>query len=196
MTRTRTHARTLLLAFVVLPGLGHLAARAQTSLPASTNNPLQLAPSHFALSVANIDKEAAWYHDVLGFQEYERIPHGTDFVHCSLRIPGVYRVDLNWQKGSERHTTPGFRQPAGAAGKGSGNMEQGYTHVVFKTPLSLDEVNRQLTAKNANVAAARDSYGAIDNILVYDPEGNEIEIQHYDPEADRAGNRNTRTAEH
>jgi catechol 2,3-dioxygenase-like lactoylglutathione lyase family enzyme len=184
MTRTRSSAIIVSFGAFALVGLSQLAAQAPTTQgPASGNNPLQLEPSHFALSVADIDKESAWYHDVLGFEEYERIPHGADFVHCSLRIPGVYRVDLNWQKGSARHTTPGFRQPAGSAGKGSGNMEQGYTHVVFKTPISLDTINQQLIAKNANVAAAKDKNGVVTNILVYDPEGNELEIQHYDPGA-------------
>jgi catechol 2,3-dioxygenase-like lactoylglutathione lyase family enzyme len=179
MTRTKSSAANVIFTAVVLLGLGRLAAQA----PAPAENPLRLMPSHITLSVADIDKESAWYHDVLGFVEYERILHGTDFVHCSLKIPGVYRVDLNWQKGSARHTAPGFEQAAGSAGKGSGNMEQGYTHIVFKTPISLDIVNQQLTAKNANVAAAKDKNGAVTNILVYDPEGNEIEIQHYDPEA-------------
>lgn len=188
MTRTKLSATHLFVMAFTLLGLGHLAAQApaaqaSASSPVSVDNPLQLVPSHFTLSVADIDKESAWYHDVLGFEEYERIPHGTDFVHCSLRIPGVYRVDLNWQKGSARHTAPGFQQPAGSAGKGSGNMEQGYTHVVFKTAISLDTVNQQLTSKNANVAAAKDKNGSVNNILVYDPEGNEIEIQHYNPEA-------------
>jgi catechol 2,3-dioxygenase-like lactoylglutathione lyase family enzyme len=180
MIRTKSSTTALFVLALALLGLSRLAAQAPAS--ASADNPLQLAPSHFALSVADIDKEAAWYHDVLGFKEYERIPHGTDFVHCALKIPGVYRIDLNWQKGSVRHTTPGFQQPPGETGKGTGNMEQGYTHVVFKTPISLDTINQQLIAKSANVAAAKDKNGAVTNILVYDPEGNEIEIQHYDPD--------------
>jgi catechol 2,3-dioxygenase-like lactoylglutathione lyase family enzyme len=184
MTCTKSTATNVFMMAVALLGAGHLgaqvqaAARGPASASTSAYNPLQLAPSHFTLSVADIDKEAAWYHDVLGFQEYERVPHGSDFVHCSLRIPGVYRVDLNWQKGSARHLTPGFLQSGGATGKGVGNMEQGYTHIVFKTALSLDTVDQQLTAKNAKVVAATDKNGTVSNILVYDPEGNEIEIQH------------------
>lgn len=179
MARTKLSALNLLVVVMVMVNLGkgHLAAQASAAATAPVDNPLQLTSDHVTLSVADIDKEAAWYHDVLGFKEYERVPHGTDFVHCSLRIPGVYRVDLNWQKGSARHTTPGYRQSAGSSGKGSGNMEQGYTHIVFKTAMSLDTVNQQLTAKNANVVAAKNKDGAVTNILVYDPEGNEIEIQ-------------------
>jgi catechol 2,3-dioxygenase-like lactoylglutathione lyase family enzyme len=179
MTRTKSSVTSVFIIALALLGVGYLAAQSHPAAPppSSPDNPLQLAPSHFTLSVADIDKEAAWYHDVLGFKEYERVPHGTDFVHCSLRLPGVYRVDLNWQKGSARHTTPGYRQSAGSSGKGSGNMEQGYTHIVFKTAMSLDRVYQQLTAKNANVVAAKNKDGAVTNILVYDPEGNEIEIQ-------------------
>src|SRR5271165_1995052 len=109
MIRTKSSTTALFVLALALLCLSRLASQAPAS--ASADNPLQLAPSHFALSVADIDKEAAWYHDVLGFKEYERIPHGTDFVHCALKIPGVYRIDLNWQKGSVRHTTPGFQQP-------------------------------------------------------------------------------------
>lgn len=179
MTNVNSSVTNLFIMVVAVLGVSPMAALAQAVAPVSANNPLQLAPSHITLSVGDIDKESAWYHDVLGFEEYERVPHGTDFVHCSLEIPGVYRIDLNWQKGSTRHSTPGFRQLAGASGKGAGNMEQGYTHVVFKTAMSLDTVNQQLIARNANVAAARDKNGAVSNILVYDPEGNEIEIQHW-----------------
>jgi catechol-2,3-dioxygenase len=133
----------------------------------SADNPLQLATDHVSLSVADIDKEAAWYEDVLGFKEYKRGGEGTNTLDSHLRIPGVYRIDLFQQKGSARHTTPG-----------SGFQEQGYTHIVFKTALSLDTVNQQLLAKNATVVADKDKNGSVTNILVRDPEGNEIEIQH------------------
>jgi catechol-2,3-dioxygenase len=166
MTHNPSSVARWFTATFVLLGLCRLAA--QTPAPPSADNPLQLTPDHVSMSVADIDKEAAWYHDVLGFTEYRRGGEGTDARNAHLRIPGVYRVDLFWVKGSARHTTPG-----------SGQMEQGYIHIVFKTPISLDTVNQQLIAKNATVVAAKDDNGKVTNILVRDPEGNEIEIQHF-----------------
>lgn len=173
MTRGTLRRASLLITAVVLLGLYRLtaqapaAAQAQTPVPPSADNPLRLTPDHVSMSVADIDKEAAWYHDVLGFTEYQR--GGTaDARDVHLRIPGVYRVDLFWVKGSARHTTPG-----------SGQMEQGYIHIVFKTPISLDTVNQQLLSKNATVVPTKDKNGSVTNILVRDPEGNEIEIQRF-----------------
>jgi catechol-2,3-dioxygenase len=167
MTRTKSSATNLFFMVLVLLSLGHLAAQVSAAAPVSADNPLQLTPNHVTLSVADIEKEAAWYHDVLGFQPYQLAAKRTDIVLCSLGIPGVYRLDLVWQKGSVRHTTPG-----------SGFKEQGYTHTVFKTAISLDRVNQQLTAKNATVVAEKDMNGVVTNIHVRDPEGNEIVIQH------------------
>lgn len=146
---------------------GGLVAQSSISEASAHDNPLQLITDHVTLSVANVDAEAVWYHNVLGFKEYKRGGEGTNTVDCHLRIPGVYRIDLFQQKGSSRHTTPG-----------SGFQEQGYTHIVFKTPLGLDIVNQRLAAKHATVIVDRDPNGKVSNILVRDPEGNEIEIQH------------------
>lgn len=167
MNRTEPGIIKLFVTVIVLLSLGHVAALASPVAPPSVDNPLELTPDHVTLSVADIDKEAAWYHDVLGFTEYKRGGSGTDTLDCHLRIPGVYRIDLFQQKGSARHTTPGL-----------GFKEQGYTHIVFKTAMSLDTVNQQLIAKNATVVADKDKNGTVTNILVRDPEGNEIEIQH------------------
>jgi catechol-2,3-dioxygenase len=169
MARTKLSAINLLLVVMAMVnlGLGHLVAQASAAGTAPVDNPLQLTSDHVTLSVADIDKEAAWYHDVLGFKEYKRGGHGTNTLDCHLNIPGVYRIDLFQQQGSARHTTPG-----------SGFREQGYTHIVFKTAINLDTVNQQLIAKNATVVADKDKNGSVTNILVRDPEGNEIEIQH------------------
>jgi catechol-2,3-dioxygenase len=169
MARTKLSAINLLLVVMAMVnlGLGHLVAQASAAGTAPVDNPLQLTSDHVTLSVADIDKEAAWYHDVLGFKEYKRGGHGTNTLDCHLNIPGVYRIDLFQQQGSARHTTPG-----------SGFREQGYTHILFKTAINLDTVNQQLIAKNATVVADKDKNGSVTNILVRDPEGNEIEIQH------------------
>lgn len=171
MTRTKLSVANVFIIVVTLLGLGHLAAQmpaaASAAASAPIENPLHLTPNFVTFSVADIDKEAAWYQDVLGFQQDQRAATRTDIVLRSLSIPGVYRLDLVWQKGSARHTTPG-----------AGTMEQGYTHIVFKTTVSLDVVNQQLIAKNATVVAEKDKNGAVINIFVRDPEGNEFVIQH------------------
>ncbi len=74
-----------------------------------------------------------------------------------------YRIDLVWQKGSSR--------PHGT----TGSFQQGWLHVVFKTP-ALDEDYKRLTEAKANVVADKDSQSKITRLLLHDPEGNEIEI--------------------
>src|ERR1700722_1571198 len=64
-------------------------------------NPMQLQADHVTASVADLDKEEAWYQRVFGFREIVRHKRGPDFEvrHLSL---GVYHIDLAWQKGSVR----------------------------------------------------------------------------------------------
>jgi catechol 2,3-dioxygenase-like lactoylglutathione lyase family enzyme len=133
--------------------------------PASADNPLQLTVDHGTLSVADIDKEVAWYVDVLGFKEVGGGKMGDNFDHRELRIPGVFRIDLSWQKGSARHIGP------------ASDMEQGWRHIVFKTP-NLDQALELLQAKNVAVKVNRNKKtNAITEMFIQDPEGNEIELQ-------------------
>jgi lactoylglutathione lyase len=134
--------------------------------PVSADNPLGLTVDHVTIWVADIDAETKWYEDVLGFKEVQRRSLQENQFR-SLRIPGVYRIDLTWWKGSTRHV-----DAKDAA------MEQGYRHIVFKTQ-DLKAALDKLTKKNANVRAQRDKNGNLTNVLVLDPEGNEIELQQY-----------------
>jgi catechol 2,3-dioxygenase-like lactoylglutathione lyase family enzyme len=124
-------------------------------------NPFQLAPDHATASVADLDKECAWYERVLGFQELSRGGQ-ADFQVRHLGIPG-YRIDLVWQKGSSR--------PQGDTGA----LRQGWFHVVFKTD-AIDVAFSRLMTLGTDVTANRTLQGAITRLIVHDAEGNELEI--------------------
>jgi len=158
-------ARSMYAAMAVTPaGLSCLVALLFWVNAAAQNaepNPLHLAPDHATASVADLDKECAWYERVLGFQEQSRGGQ-ADFQVRHLGIPG-YRIDLVWQKGSAR--------PQG----GAGALTQGWFHVVFKTDAMALAFSRLMTL-GTDVTANRDAQGALTRLILHDPEGNELEI--------------------
>ena len=159
-------ATTLLVSVAALLGLSQVPAHAQAPASASADNPLQLKSDHVTISVADVEKEAAFYSNVLGFKELSSIGKpGDDFQHRTLGIAGVYRVDLSQRKGSVRHTV-------GAPS----DLEQGWRHIVFKVP-NLENTLKLLNAKSANLKVNRNKDGVLTEIFVLDPEGNEIELQ-------------------
>lgn len=139
-----------------------LAPAWRTSPAQPGENPLQLYPHHATASVANIDKEEAWYERVFGFREILRSNTGSDYEIRQMVIP-TYRIDLVWQKGSVRHpnSTP--------------YSNQGWVHIVFKTP-AIEADYHKLVADGTDVKADRNIRAAITRLVVHDPEGNEIEI--------------------
>jgi catechol 2,3-dioxygenase-like lactoylglutathione lyase family enzyme len=166
MMMKHSSAKSLFVAAAALLSLNPVLAQGQAPAPASADNPLQLTSDHVTISVADIEKEAAFYTYVLGFKELSRIGKtGDDFQHRTLGIAGVYRIDLSQRKGSVRHTvgTPS-------------DLEQGWRHIVFKTP-NLENTLKLLTAKNATLKVNRNKDGVLTEIFVSDPEGNEIELQ-------------------
>ena len=126
------------------------------------DNPLQLSPHHATASVADMDRETAWYERIFGFKEILRSRTGSDYEIRQLVIP-TYRIDFVWQKGSVRHpnTTP--------------YSNQGWVHIVFKTPV-IDADYQKLVGDGTDVKADRNARSAITRLVVHDPEGNEIEI--------------------
>jgi catechol 2,3-dioxygenase-like lactoylglutathione lyase family enzyme len=163
-----THEPPRLFNFIMIPVVilaalisgGQLLA--QTAPPTGDANPLQLSPHHATTSVADIEKEAKWYEQILGFHEAQRFKNGTDSELRQMVIPG-YRIDLVWQRGSVR--------PAGP----SGNLKQGWFHVVFRTPV-IDADYKRLVDMGTDVKAFRDDKSAITRLTFHDPEGNELEI--------------------
>jgi len=170
-----------MLLMVVIPGLSRIPAQTPASSqsttaasaplgpvlapsPLSADNPLQLTVDHGTISVADIDKEEEWYVRVLGFKTVGGRKTDT-FAHRELRIAGVFRIDLSWQKGSARHIGP------------ASDMEQGWRHIVFKTP-NLDHALELLQAQNVEVKVDRSAKtNVITEMFIHDPEGNEIELQ-------------------
>jgi catechol 2,3-dioxygenase-like lactoylglutathione lyase family enzyme len=124
-------------------------------------NPMQLQADHVTASVADLDKEEAWYQRVFGFREIVRHKRGPDFEvrHLSL---GVYHIDLAWQRGSVRQKETRY-------------FRQGWEHVVFTTPV-LESAYERLVKIGTDAQADRNGKGAIWRVFLHDPEGNELEI--------------------
>jgi catechol 2,3-dioxygenase-like lactoylglutathione lyase family enzyme len=129
---------------------------------AAEPNPLQLSPDHATASVASLDKETEWYERVLGFKETGRVQPNPGFEVRHLAIPG-YRIDLVGQKGSVRQHAV------------TGAYNQGWYHVVFKTP-NIDKAFGWLQMMGTDVKANRNAQAAITRLVLHDPEGNELEI--------------------
>ena len=138
------------------------AAGAQT--PVSAPPVSGLVPDHATASVENMEREAAWYERVLGFKVFSKSDSNPDFRNWHLVIPG-YRIDLVQWKGSHR-------EPTGS----SVYLKQGWTHVVFHVA-DVAAAVKQLEALHEPHEVNKDPKGVPIQILIHDPEGNEIEIR-------------------
>lgn len=136
------HPRSMLIALPL--ALGLLSAARGTV--ADELNPLALVPDHATASVADLDRECAWYERILGFRELGR-NQSPDFEVRHLGIPG-YRIDLAWQKGSSRPAQP------------PGPPYQGWLHVVFRTA-ALEGAYQRLQALGTDVRADKGAQGAV-----------------------------------
>ena len=138
-------------------------------LPAQTAeiNPLQLAPNHATISVADMEKEAKFFEQVLGFRVLQRAQNGamTQLVipSAASRQPGQgFRIDLIKQSGSSRPAETGL-------------LRQGWFHVVFETPI-IEADLKHLVDMGTDVKVNRNAKGVMSRLTFQDPEGNEIEI--------------------
>jgi catechol 2,3-dioxygenase-like lactoylglutathione lyase family enzyme len=129
---------------------------------------LGLQIEHASISVANFQAEADWYVRNLGFSQ----PAGAEGVQTmmggkmkagKLFIPG-FRLDLIQYEGSERPKPP---SPV--------FMQQGFIHLAFTT-VDLDAAFAFLQAAGTDVKANRNKQGKVTQMLLHDPEGNELEI--------------------
>lgn len=127
---------------------------------ADTENPLKLSSHHASLSVEDLDRQQAFYEKVLGFK-MGNVRKGADGETRQLVIPG-YAINLTKRSGSMRHP------------RAEGSLEQGWIHIVLATPI-LDEVHKRLEAQNIKTRPAMMN-GALSRLLVFDPEGNQIEL--------------------
>ena len=165
--------RTLILSCALIAGVT-FAANAQTpsaAQPAATADTAQspppvtgLVPDHATLSVQDLDREAEWYGRVLGFKVFSKSDKNPDFRNWHMVIPG-YRIDMVKWKGSQR-----------APRQDSVYSWQGWTHVVFHVAdVSVALKTLQALAVETKVTKLPD--GTPIQILIHDPEGNEIEIR-------------------
>lgn len=160
MSRSRVKSRQHLAPAMCALALCSGTTLGKPSYPVDIN-PMQLEPDHVTASVADLDKEEAWYIRVFGFREIVRHKRGPDFevAHLSLN---VYHIDLAWQKGSVRQKETRY-------------FRQGWEHVVFTTPI-LESAYERLVAMGTDARADRNGKGKMWRVFVDDPEGNEIEI--------------------
>jgi catechol 2,3-dioxygenase-like lactoylglutathione lyase family enzyme len=122
-----------------------------------------LVPDHATLSVDNLDREAEWYGRVLGFKVLRKMDSNPDFINEQLAIPG-YRIDIIKYKGSKR---PAPVDPL--------YLQQGWIHVVFHVD-SVPDALKQLQALRVEPKVNYEK-GIPIQLLLHDPEGNEIEIR-------------------
>lgn len=133
------------------------------ALPADVpgmENPLKLVSHHASLSVSDLDKQQLFYEQVLGFK-MGAVRKSDDGETRQMVIPG-YAVNLTKRTGSVRNP------------RAEGSLEQGWIHIVLATPI-LDEVQKRLEAQHVKTRPAMMN-GRLARLLVFDPEGNQIEL--------------------
>ena len=137
----------------------------QSALAADAPNPLKLRPHHVTAAVADLDRAANWYQQMLGFSIRERGTHG-DIMFVELAIPG-FGVALI------KEPSTGQLPPKTRAKTRDGAPR--WLHIVFSVP-DPDVTYHVLEAKGASLAARRLPNGHIQSFLITDSEGNELEI--------------------
>ena len=151
-------------------------AQTQVSIPAaqsaSADNAMQLVPPRtVTMVVADLDKEAAWYENVLGFRQNMKFGQGPPNPNATERVKRIelagFRIDMVWHKGSTR-----------PAMKAYSNELEGYNHISFETT-AMDEDYKWLTAHGVtDIDSVRDKKtNALRIMKFHDPEGNEIHIE-------------------
>jgi catechol-2,3-dioxygenase len=123
-----------------------------------------LVPDHATLSVESIEREAEWYQRVLGFKVFSKMESDPANRSWHLVIPG-YRIDLIQYKGSKR---PPAVDPI--------YLQQGWIHIVFHVE-DVAAAWKALQALQVDVKANNDDKGIPIQLLLKDPEGNEVEIR-------------------
>ena len=160
----RLKAMSLLFAFSVIVSGVAVAQQATTASSETQAPPVTgLVPDHATLSVENLDREAEWYGRVLGFKVLRKMDSNPDFINEQLAIPG-YRIDIIKYKGSKR---PAPVDPL--------YLQQGWIHVVFHVD-NVPDALKQLQALHVEPKVNYEK-GIPIQLLLHDPEGNEIEIR-------------------
>jgi catechol 2,3-dioxygenase-like lactoylglutathione lyase family enzyme len=122
-----------------------------------------LTAGQITFSVENLDLETNWYVRTLGFKVARTGTPRPDFTVRTLTIPG-FAIDLVKQNGSTVAAWPYSRY-----------MQQGYVHFAFYTS-DVTGALKALQGANADVTPLKGDNGAINRLIVHDPEGNELEL--------------------
>jgi catechol 2,3-dioxygenase-like lactoylglutathione lyase family enzyme len=124
-------------------------------------NPLHLQPHHITAAVKDINRAAAWYQRMLGFEIRERGKHGA-MSYIELAIPGfglalVQDPLISGKTGDQSHVAR-------------------WVHIVFSVP-DPNAAYHSLRSKGA-ILHTRDTAAGepVHSFSVEDSEGNEIEI--------------------
>jgi len=125
------------------------------------DNPLGLTINHATMGVADLEKQRAFYHTVLGFS-IGLFRNRPQFDHQQMHIPG-FRLDMIAQKGSTR-PSPSM-----------GNDKQGWLHIDFAVT-DADTTYHHLKDSGVSVVPGRMEGDKVASMMVTDPEGNKVEI--------------------
>jgi len=135
------------------------------NLPAQSpaENPLGLKAHHITAGVADVDRAVKWYKEMLGFKLVERGSRQDGaFQFAEMTIPG-FGVALVQVQG------PAPSAPASAASQPS------WRHIVFSVA-DPDRTFRLLKELGAKVSRRTPEGAPVTSFLVFDVDGNEIEI--------------------
>jgi catechol 2,3-dioxygenase-like lactoylglutathione lyase family enzyme len=122
-----------------------------------------LTPGQITFSVENLDVVTDWYVKVLGFKVVRTATPRPGFIVRTLTIPG-FAIDLVKQNGSAIASWPYSRY-----------MQQGYVHFAFYTSDVVGALAKVQKA-GADVTPLKGDNGAINRLILHDPEGNELEL--------------------
>jgi catechol 2,3-dioxygenase-like lactoylglutathione lyase family enzyme len=122
---------------------------------------MHLQPHHITAAVKDIDRAAAWYQRMLGFEIRERGKHGS-MTFVELAIPG-FGIAL-------------IQDPMITGKTGDQPHISRWVHIVFSVP-DTNAAYRSLQSKGAKLHSREATPGdLIGSFSVEDSEGNEIEL--------------------
>jgi len=131
-------------------------------------NPLGLKAHHITAAVADVDRAVKWYKEMLGFKLVERGSRQNGaFQFAEMTIPGFGVALVQVQE-------PAQPVPASAASQPS------WRHIVFSVA-DPDRTFRLLKERGAQVSTRIPEGTPVTSFLVFDVDGNEIEILGNEP---------------
>ncbi|HEY9040202.1 MAG TPA: VOC family protein [Roseovarius sp.] len=116
-----------------------------------------------ALYAADLDAAAAFYRDVIGLKEHQRVPGRHVFMRCKTSMVMLFNPDAT-REGGGKLPVP----PHGATGEG---------HICFRAaPGEMDAWAAHLAAMNVKIEADFEWPNGVRSIYVRDPAQNSVEF--------------------